>query len=47
MDIEGRRARQLAGDANAFVDAAALDTLNNRLESAFREELERQRRARR
>jgi metallo-beta-lactamase class B len=42
MDIEARRARQIAGDANAFVDAAALDALNDRLESAFRAELARQ-----
>lgn len=42
MDIEARRARQLAGDANAFVDAGALDALNDRLEQAFNEELARQ-----
>jgi metallo-beta-lactamase class B len=42
MDIEARRARQIAGDANAFLDAAALDALNDRLESAFRAELARQ-----
>jgi metallo-beta-lactamase class B len=45
MDIEGRRARQLAGEANAFVDANALGALNDRLEAAFREELARQRAA--
>jgi len=47
MEIDVRRVRQLAGDANAFVDSAALDTVNDRLESAFRQELERQRAAQR
>lgn len=37
-----RRARQLAGDANAFVDAQALQTFNTRLERAFEAELARQ-----
>lgn len=45
MDLEERRARQAAGDANAFVDAHALPALNARLEAAFREELARQRAA--
>lgn len=42
MDLEGRRARQLAGEANAFVDAQALAALNERLEAAFNRELARQ-----
>ena len=42
MDFEARRARQRAGDANAFVDASALHALNGRLEQAFNEELARQ-----
>jgi metallo-beta-lactamase class B len=41
-DLAERRARQLSGDANAFVDPAALDALNDALERAFREELARQ-----
>jgi metallo-beta-lactamase class B len=45
MDMDQRRARQVAGDANAFVDASALPALNARLEAAFREELARQRAA--
>lgn len=45
MDLRGRRARQLAGEANAFVDAAALPALNERLAAAFEAELERQSRA--
>lgn len=42
MDLEARRARQLAGDGNAFVDANALDAFNDRLERAFNDELARQ-----
>lgn len=42
MDLEARRARQVAGDANAFVDANALDAFNDRLEAAFNTELARQ-----
>ena len=42
MDIDARRARQLAGYANAFVDATALGALNDRLEAAFNAELARQ-----
>lgn len=42
MQMEVRRARQIAGDANAFVDANALDAFNDRLERAFDEELARQ-----
>jgi metallo-beta-lactamase class B len=42
MDMQTRRARRIAGDADAFVDANALAALNQRLESAFWEELRRQ-----
>jgi metallo-beta-lactamase class B len=42
MDLEARRARQAAGDANAFVDPAALRAFNDRLEAAFDAELARQ-----
>lgn len=42
MQIDARRARLAAGDANAFVDANALHTFNDRLERAFNEELARQ-----
>lgn len=42
MDLRGRRARQIAGEVNAFVDATALGALNDRLEAAFNAELERQ-----
>lgn len=42
MHTDERRARQVAGDANAFVDASALQSLNDQLERAFRTELERQ-----
>lgn len=41
-NLEGRRARQIAGDANAFVDANALHAFNDRLERAFNDELARQ-----
>lgn len=42
MDLEARRARQLVGDANAFVDPAALPAFNAALERAFEAELARQ-----
>jgi len=42
FDLEARRARQIAGDANAFVDPAALGQLNDEMEKAFEAELERQ-----
>lgn len=42
MELEARRARQIAGEANAFVDANALDAFNDRLEAAFNTELARQ-----
>lgn len=45
MDLRGRRARQIAGDADAFVDAGALPALNERLAAAFEAEFERQTRA--
>lgn len=41
-DLEGKRERQLAGDANAFVDAGELQRFNTRMESAFETELARQ-----
>lgn len=47
MDMEAKRARQIAGDANAFVDPGALGALNDTLEQAFRAELARQRAAQR
>ncbi len=47
FDLKGKRARQLAGDANAFVDANALQIFNDEMERAFDDELERQRDARR
>lgn len=37
-----RRARQIAGDANAFVDAEALQRFNTEMETAFNAELARQ-----
>lgn len=46
MNRDERRARQRAGDPNAFVDPGALDRLNDAWESAFREELSGQARAR-
>lgn len=42
MQMEARRARLAAGDANAFVDANALHAFNDRLERAFDAELARQ-----
>jgi metallo-beta-lactamase class B len=42
FDLEARRARQLAGDANAFVDTNALQNLNANMETAFEAELARQ-----
>lgn len=43
FDLKGKRARQLAGDANAFVDANALQIFNDEMERAFDDELEQQR----
>ena len=42
FDLEARRARQLAGDANAFVDPDALKRINDEMEQAFEAELARQ-----
>jgi len=42
FDLPGLRARQIAGDANAFVDAGALQRFNEATAAAFNEELERQ-----
>lgn len=42
FDLEGKRARQLAGDANAFVDPGELQRFNAELEAAFEKELARQ-----
>ncbi|QGZ94519.1 subclass B3 metallo-beta-lactamase [Terricaulis silvestris] len=41
-DLVGKRARQIAGDANAFVDAGELQRLNTRLQATFEAELARQ-----
>lgn len=41
-DLASKRARQIAGDANAFVDAGELQRLNARLEATFEAELARQ-----
>jgi len=43
FDLVGKRARQTAGDPNAFVDAVALQNLNTDMERQFNEELARQR----
>ncbi len=40
--LKEKRARQLAGDANAFVDPDALQRVNAEMERAFEEELARQ-----
>lgn len=42
FDLPERRARQQAGDANAFVDAGALHRFNDALREAFEAELARQ-----
>lgn len=42
FDLETRRARQIAGDANAFVDPDALHKINDEMEQAFEAELARQ-----
>lgn len=39
FDLEARRARQLAGDANAFVDPHALGRLNEEMAKAFEKAL--------
>ncbi len=42
FDLHAKRARQLGGDANAFVDPGGLQTFNTRTEQAFEAELARQ-----
>jgi metallo-beta-lactamase class B len=42
FDLHAKRARQLAGDANAFVDPDELQTLNTSMARAFEAELARQ-----
>lgn len=42
FDLPGRRARQIAGDANAFVDASALQSFNAETEANFNEQLARE-----
>lgn len=42
FDMAAKRQRQVAGDANAFVDASALQTFNSRMEAAFEAELAQQ-----
>ncbi len=42
FDLDAKRAKQLAGDANAFVDAGELQRFNTEMESAFEKELTRQ-----
>jgi metallo-beta-lactamase class B len=42
FDLHAKRARQLAGDANAFVDPDELQALNANMERAFEKELARQ-----
>ncbi len=39
FDMKAKRARQIAGDANAFVDATALQRFNAEMENAFAEAL--------
>lgn len=46
FDLAAKRARQQAGEANAFVDAAGLQTFNTRMQQAFEAELARQQAAR-
>ena len=45
FDLEAKRARLNAGDANAFVDPAELQAFNARMEKAFEEELAKQQKA--
>lgn len=42
FDLEAKRARQIAGDANAFVDAGELQRFNTELEADFEAEFARQ-----
>ncbi|MES1197437.1 MAG: subclass B3 metallo-beta-lactamase [Pseudomonadota bacterium] len=46
FDLAGKRQRQIAGDANAFVDPEALQHFNTDMEQAFNTELARQQRTR-
>jgi metallo-beta-lactamase class B len=45
FDLHAKRARQIAGDANAFVDPDELQNFNASMAQAFEEELARQQRA--
>jgi metallo-beta-lactamase class B len=45
FDLHDKRARQLAGDANAFVEPDGLQAFNTVMEQAFEKELARQQRA--
>lgn len=45
FDLESRRARQIKGDPNAFVDSGALGRLNDEMERGFEAELARQKAA--
>ena len=45
FDLEGRRARQISGDVNAFVDPQVLPAFNDSLAAAFDAELARQQEA--
>lgn len=47
FDLAGKRARQIAGDANAFVDPSGLGRFNDEMERQFNEELMRQQSAER
>jgi metallo-beta-lactamase class B len=42
FDLVGKRARQIAGDANAFVDPQDLQRFNDTMEAAFNAELARE-----
>ena len=42
FDLQAKRARQVKGDANAFVDPGALQKFNASMERAFEKELVRQ-----
>lgn len=46
FDLQGKRARQMAGDANAFVNAGELQTFNDRSEREFNAELAQEQAAR-
>jgi metallo-beta-lactamase class B len=42
FDLQGKRARQIAGDADAFVDPEGLQRYNDVMEAAFNAELDRE-----